>query len=79
MATYRVTIDVEVIDEAELLTTTRFQALDDMGGDLQAVEEMLCPGGEMDVEACLQMLFDPGVSPAGTEIEQSSVERLTGF
>jgi hypothetical protein len=36
--------------------------------------DLLKPRGDIDVSACLQMLFDPVLSPPGCQIEQSSVE-----
>ncbi len=38
--------------------------------------EMLKPGGEIDLGACLVMIFDPGISPDGSTIEQSTHEYL---
>lgn len=37
----------------------------------------LTDGDDIDIEACIQQLLDPGVSPQGLSIEESSCVRIT--
>jgi hypothetical protein len=75
-ARYAATIDVEVMDKQELYEAAKARAIED-GYD--NVDELLRDrDGEIDVEGCLIMLFGPGQSPPGAEIQQSSAEHLVG-
>lgn len=70
--TYTVSIDVEVLDANELFKTAMKHAteVDSMSeGDAR---ELLAPEGDIDIRACLMMVFDPGVSPDGTSINGST-------
>jgi len=76
-AAFAVIIDVTVYDESAL-----FQAAceryckenEQCAAPEEDALDLLRPGGDIDVSACLQMLFDPGLSPPGCQIEQSSIE-----
>jgi hypothetical protein len=74
MRSYTVSIDIRVLDEETLFKTALKHAtsVDFMPED-QAIEQ-LKPEGEIDVSACLTMILDPGLSPAGTEINGTDVE-----
>lgn len=75
MPTYTVSIEVEVTDEAALYESARTYAMNDGGfDDVADLESCLGTQAEPNVSGCLQMLFDPGQSPSGTEIQQCSVE-----
>lgn len=72
---YRVILDVTVFSGEALCDAAVKYAMDDGAGMSEAdALALLKPEGEVDVPACLQMLLDPGVSPAGTSIEQSYCE-----
>jgi len=76
-SSFAVIIDVTVHDKDALFNAALERYCRDNGQCATAQDDafaMLKPGGDIDVPACLQMLFDPGVSPPGCEIEQSSVE-----
>ena len=70
---YTVTLDVSVYDSAELFRAALTHAmLHDNLTEAHALD-VLAPGGDTDVGACLQMLLDPGhVADAGLDIVQSS-------
>lgn len=65
---YAVTLYVRVIDEAALIAAGQERAKIDVGGSLDADDE------NMDAPTALRWLLDPGVSPPGCEIQDSSVE-----
>lgn len=76
MSYLNVTIAVKVQDPAALFAAALAHAMkvDEMSeADARALlfdaEE-----GEPDLNACLTMLFDPGVSPDGCEIQDTTVE-----
>jgi len=76
-SSFAVIIDVTVHDEDTLFNAALERCCGDNGQCATAHDDafaMLKPGGDIDVSACLQMLFDPGVSPPGCQIEQSLVE-----
>jgi hypothetical protein len=67
-----VAIDIEVFDEKVFRQKAKERALEDGLSEEDAA-------GYLDEEcqnigACAQMLFDPGISPDGCEIIQSSAE-----
>jgi hypothetical protein len=52
-------------------------ALGSMRGDGYGVREAITslrPDGDLDVARCVQHLLDPGISPPGTDIMESSAE-----
>ena len=76
-SSFAVIIDVTVHDEDALFKAAveRYCGDDDRCAAAQDdAVAILKPGGDIDVSACLQMLFDPGISPPGCQIEQGSVE-----
>lgn len=75
--TYAVTIEVTVHDEQALYEAALEHARRD-GMDEQTIEEfgLKDEDGNIQPRWCLQMLLDPGVSPAGCTIEQSQVEEI---
>lgn len=73
--TYTVNIEVRVHNAAQLYESAMHRAVVVDGMDKEEAEALLQPhSNEIDVEACLIMLFDPGLSPEGTNIIQSSVD-----
>lgn len=74
---YTFNLELVVSDPAALYKVAFEQALKD-GLDPSDAIETLNPGPvgdkEIDVAACLQMVLDPGDSPDGTAIQNSSVE-----
>jgi hypothetical protein len=53
-----------------------------MSDETEAHRALLADDAEeegVNVEACLQMILDPGVSPDGCEIEESRCEWQTSF
>lgn len=68
---HRITIDVEVHDPEALYVAAQEAAIRERMRPEEA-DAILRPDGEIDVDACLQMLADPGVSWPGTEIQQST-------
>jgi murein tripeptide amidase MpaA len=75
MSYHKLTIEIEVTDKNALFAAAMKNADAREMGEEEALE-LLKPNGKVDVDACLQMLLDPGVSPDGAEIEQSSCECL---
>lgn len=71
---YRVIIEVAVSDPKALYSAALGHAVRVDGMDLSDAEELLQPGGHIDIEACLVTIFDPGMSPAGTQIQTSYVD-----
>ncbi|MBI2770505.1 MAG: hypothetical protein HYX47_12840 [Burkholderiales bacterium] len=67
-------IDLRVTDAEELFAAALRHATTVESMTQQQAEELLKPAGEIDEAACLVMLLDPGVSPSGTEIDESGVE-----
>lgn len=75
MKTYRISLEVRVTDEQALFKSALKHAMevDNLDEDF-AREELTNGSGSIDVESCLQMIFDPGESPGGASIDDSSVE-----
>ena len=71
--TFEVSISIEVKDEAELYEYAMRRSIED-GLSEEAAEEMLGSKEEPDISACLRMVIDPGTSPSGTSILDSSCE-----
>ncbi|MDY7815411.1 hypothetical protein U0F71_06740 [Burkholderia pseudomallei] len=68
---YTVTLTVYVHD-TEVLYNAAFAKYG--VNDPLALEELQDEDGEVNVEACLQYLYDPGESVPGTEIDQVECE-----
>jgi hypothetical protein len=73
---YTIHIDVRVGDDdvQDLYETALHHAVAVDGLSGKEAEETLKPAGEIDVHACLIMLFDPGVSPSGCRIDETYVD-----
>jgi hypothetical protein len=65
---YTISLDVTVHDPDEVIKAARQRYLDETTNATDS--ETIVP----DVEAALRFLFDPGVSPPGCEINDSSCE-----
>jgi hypothetical protein len=72
--TYQVTMDIKVFDEDALFEQAKSHAIATGTEEADAID-LLKPAGEIDITACLIMLLDPGVSPSGIEIQETTVER----
>ncbi|MFP3609229.1 hypothetical protein SB778_03830 [Paraburkholderia sp. SIMBA_050] len=70
---YEISIDVTVHDEKALFDHAMSIAMQGGNSEEEALS-MLKPEGEIDASACITMVLDPGESPPGLTIEQSSVE-----
>jgi hypothetical protein len=70
---YTITLSVTVHDP-QALYDAAFDHLTGQGGEPEDVRLALLDEGEIDVETCLAMLADPGVSWPGTSIEDTSAE-----
>lgn len=68
---YTISIHVDVSDDRALLAAARIRAKAENNGDQR--DDVLLKDGETNVGACLIMLFDPGVSPAGCTIIETEV------
>jgi len=67
---YSITIEIMVTDEARLYQLAVENAVNS-GETRESAEERL-----LTVQDFIQQVFDPGISPAGTEIENSDVDVL---
>lgn len=79
--TYNLTLTVRVYDTAALAAAAIKHAMTVDGMSEAEARETLADISEddgIDVGACLQMLLDPGVSPDGCSIQESSVDYLFG-
>lgn len=74
--TYDFSLTIEVDDEIELWKFARrkYESHNLAIGDGSDLDEMFGTVDQIDVSACLQEILDPGVSPAGTSIIESTVE-----
>jgi len=63
-----ISIFVEITDETALLKAARKRAIEDGAAADDKAATLVVP----DVETALRMLFDPGVSPPGVSIQDSS-------
>lgn len=72
MKTYQVTIEVQVSDAGELRRAALERALADgiTASDWRKTRRERGPGAD------LVMLLDPGISPPGTEIMDSTAEQV---
>lgn len=75
------TISVRVYDRAALLAAAMKHAQEVDGLSEADAAELLKDtdedGDGVNVSACLQMIFDPGVSPDGCDIQESRAEWVT--
>lgn len=73
--THQVSLFVDVND-AQALHAHAMKIATEPGTGMAAndAESMLGSAEEPDISACLRMVFDPGVSPPGTSILDSSCE-----
>ncbi|CAJ7417739.1 Uncharacterised protein [Burkholderia pseudomallei] len=69
---YTITLTVYVHD-TEALYNAAFAKYRDLDSRM-AIEELQDEDGDVNVEACLQYLYDPGESAPGTEIDQVECE-----
>lgn len=69
--TYTLTLTIEVVDVEELYNETL--ACFERDGQMPMPEIIGTPE-EPDIEGCLQIILDPGVSPPGMSILDGSVE-----
>lgn len=77
MTTYKFCMEVEVTDEAELVTHALHRLIHNDGLSSDEANETVYPEGpgtDPSVEACLIAIFDPGRSPIGTQIHGSFTE-----
>ena len=66
---YTFSLDLKITDKQALLNAARRWAQQEgFDSDTLANED-----GEANINECLRMLLDPGVSPPGTEIQDSHV------
>lgn len=80
--TYDLTLSIRVSDRPALLASAIKHAVEVDKLSEEEARAMLADDDEeegVNVEACLQMLFDPGVSPDGCEIEESRCEWQMSF
>lgn len=72
---YTFTLSVTVDDEQRVWDTAK-KRLTSAQMEAGSVEEYLGPRDAPRMEDCLRMIFDPGVSPDGCDIEESSCEAV---
>ena len=74
---FRVSLDIRVLDLQALYASAADHA-HDPGTLLSAVETLplLTGDGAIDIRACLATLLDPCAPPAGTEIQNATIEPL---
>jgi hypothetical protein len=74
--THHVSLFVQVSDSKALHAHAMEQAMDKDGGGMSDVDaqEMLGTADEPNISACLRFTFDPGQSPPGTSILDSTCE-----
>jgi hypothetical protein len=74
--TYGVTLSVEVLNANALFEAAlKYHVQNDDVTETEA-RELLMSDGDINIQACLQMLLDPGVSPDGTSILGSTCESV---
>jgi hypothetical protein len=84
MRTFDITLTVQVIDEQALLKAALISAMKPMAdgrvfyaSEEVAREELTEEDGSVNIQACIQEVLDPGISPPGLEIEECQVEEFT--
>lgn len=74
-AIYRVSLEVRVDNVAELYAAAK-TCLEAANMTAEEIEDVLRTDGVADVANCLRMLLDPGASPGGCSILDSSAEEM---
>lgn len=74
-AIYRVSLEVRIDNVAELYAAAH-ACLVAANMTAEEIEDVLRPDGEVSVANCLRMLLDPGASPGGCSILNSSAEEM---
>lgn len=74
-ALYRVSLEVRVDNVAELYAGAK-TCLEAANLTAEEIEDVLRPEGEVNVANCLRMLLDPGASPCGCSIPESSADEM---
>ncbi len=74
-AVYRVSLEVKVDNVAELYAAAK-TCLEAANMTAEEIKDVLRPDGEVHVANCLRMLLDPGASPGGCSILESSADEL---
>lgn len=74
-AIYRVSLEVRVDNVAELYAAAK-TCLEAANMTAEEIEAVLRPDGKANVANCLRMLLDPGASPGGCSILNSSAEEM---
>ena len=73
MTEVQCTVYAEVYDEEEFYSAALKHAMKNDGASLQDTEAVLrCDDGDVNVAACWQTLIDPGISPPGCTIIEST-------
>lgn len=72
---YRVSLEVRIDNVAELYAAAH-ACLVAANMTAEEIEDVLRPDGEVNVANCLRMLLDPGASPGGCSILNSSAEEM---
>lgn len=70
---YRVTLYV-AMDDAEALHAEAVRRAKEDGLHQDSIDEMLGTKDNISISDCLRYVFDPGTSPPGTQIQDSSCE-----
>lgn len=69
---YAITFDVSVVDLTRLYQAALARGIED-----PTIADFIGTAEEPNIEACLQMLYDPGVSLPGTEIKNCAVDHVS--
>lgn len=70
------TLELEITDRDLLFATAKAHAIATCGRTEEEAAEMLSTEGAPDLDACIRMLLDPGISPDGLEIQDSACEHF---
>jgi len=74
-AIYRVSLEVSVDNITELYAAAKM-CLEAANMTAEEIEDVLRTDREVNVANCLRMLLDPGLSPGGCSIPDSSTEEM---
>ncbi|CAG4923404.1 hypothetical protein R69919_05099 [Paraburkholderia gardini] len=74
---FRVSLDIRVFDEQTLFDAA-FRHATEPGSLLSRDDalKLLMLGDGIDVPACLATLLDPDAPPAGTDIQEATIEKI---